>query len=133
MDISSELAKTVRDYWFYYPYDYYRVKFEGDTREDHHFYSAYSPVKLEIVDLVRDPSGEQNKLTFSLTSDADMTVALSRTIAQSENNLWDEYSTSYSLKAGEKLTVTKSFSAWADEGYYIELVVKNTFVTVLAW
>ncbi len=133
LDIPEELTKKVRDYWFYYPYDYYQIKFEGDTREDRHIYSAYSPVKIEIEDFVRDPKGEENKLTFSMTADTDMTVSIFWQIAQSDDVLWDEYYVQYNLKAGEKTTLTRTFSAWADEGYFINMRTNNTFIQILAW
>lgn len=128
----DRLGKLLHEAWYYHPYDYYSGSFDNSTGKIslECMYEAESDVEINVKDFkVEKEHGSVNSVTIEITAKADVDLRLVLDSRQSDDNLGAGDLKEFSMKKGEKKTVTLSFSGW-QYSYWIYIKADNTMISM---
>ena len=128
----DRLGKLLHEAWYYHPYDYYSGSFDNSTGKIslECMYEAESDVDINVKSFnVEKEFNYVNSVTVEITAKADVDLRLVLDSRQSDDNLGAGDLKEFSMKKGEKNTVTLSFSGW-QYSYWIYIKADNTMISM---
>lgn len=134
LDASEEFISALKQAYYYYPFDYYRGKYNsGDSEiELANVYSRDSAVSVTIKSIeMADSVYDKTKIVFELVSSKDMTVELYVFSYESDDVLGGGDRVVVELKRGEAQTVEAFYDGWDKDGWHLlDIRVDNTFINL---
>ncbi|MBR5136925.1 MAG: hypothetical protein IKV30_02775 [Clostridia bacterium] len=134
LDYSKELIDLVYGGWFYYPYDYYKGSYDGDTKELilNHVFEAESTISISIKEISFDSKEENtNLITIEVISSLDQSRYVWAETYLSEDNRGSLERQMIDFKANEPVILKFSVYSFTGNRYGLEILSDNTVLDII--
>ena len=134
LEMTDTLKELLKQAINYHPYDYWQGEYENDNFNLKQIYKADSAVEWVRIDSIHIENvhhSDDNKITLRIKANETKTAYLNALTYQSDDSLGSTESRQVDLIAGEETVVELTFHGFYNAGYYLEVVIDKTKVSLL--